>query len=194
MRTQQLVVHYADRAVRHPFNNNLMRGTLARRAFDLFVSQDAQYLRHFGDVVLKTATREPAHAALLHRIHNDVVLYERDMLQSYKPRVMPLMASVQRYVDHLHAASECGRGISALAPCFLLYAHVGRHYEDRVRGDDSAAHPYTAWLDTYGDGAFQRTAAQIRALLDDSFDADAFVTSAELEFVFWDQVLDEPDL
>ncbi len=105
------------------------------------------------------------------------------------------MPSVQRYVAHLHEACDSGRGISALAPCFILYAHVGRHYERHRRGAavSSSRHPYYSWLSTYVDDAFQRSADQIHDLLHHSFHEDTFVTSAEMELNFWSEVLQHSD-
>lgn len=57
------------------------------------------------------------------------------------------------YVDHLvstAARGSYGELIAAVLPCFWLYRDIGQ----RLIAHNHAAHPYSRWLDTYADEAF----------------------------------------
>jgi thiaminase len=100
-------------------------------------------------------------------------------------------SSDRAYTEFLltRASLGCvGLTCAAMTPCMRLYAHLGQSLAG------SEAGPYTEWVQTYADPAFEELAAQLEHLLDthatDEPETHAtYLRAMELEIAFFDNAL-----
>lgn len=141
------------------FIKGLADGSLDEEAFVWFLAQDALYLREFARVLGEAAKLAPTPAESEFWTHcaEDANASELELHASWlAPGEMfdaiPGSATI-RYNDHLSAAAQSGSYsdlIATVLPCFWIYFDVGMRLLERSYD----GHPYSAWLETYGDPAF----------------------------------------
>jgi thiaminase/transcriptional activator TenA len=78
-----------------------------------------------------------------------------------------------------------------LLPCFWIYAEVGNYIVKK----SSKGNPYQAWIDTYSGEEFNAAVEKAIEITEEAADnttennrltmKDAFLTSSELEWNFW---------
>jgi len=187
-----------DRQLQHPFVQALGDGTLPRENFEFYVLQDALFLdtlaRTFGYAATLTPDRseiERFGELLLGTIGDEQALHRAYANQ------FGLTSEQMAATRHLLSTAATGtlpELLSAILPCFWIYAEVGRHFTSL--GPPPETHPYRDWLATYGSPEFEETAAWLRAALDrraDDLSATAlqrlhgiFLISSRYEYMFWD--------
>jgi thiaminase/transcriptional activator TenA len=189
--------------VRHPFNTELAAGTLAHEKFVFYIQQDALYLLDFGKSLAIMAGRSTTPRRLLQFTHyaEQAVAVERALHESYfrlfgieQPRTTPSPACFA-YTNYLLAtvsARSYEEGAAALLPCFWIYREVGNHILQHA----VAGNPYQKWIDTYASPEFAELVEHAIALVDECAQQSsetgrhlmrqAFITSSQLEWWFWD--------
>jgi thiaminase (transcriptional activator TenA) len=197
-----------DRQLQHPFVQALGDGTLPRDNFQFYILQDALFLdtlaRTFGYAATLTPYRsemERYGELLLGTIRDEQALHRAYAnqfgLTSEQMAATPMAPTTYAYTRHLLATAATGtlpELLSAILPCFWIYAEVARHFTSL--GPPAETHPYRDWLATYGSPDFEETAAWLRAALDhgaDDLSASAlqrlqgiFLISSRYEYMFWD--------
>nr|BCW99981.1 MAG: aminopyrimidine aminohydrolase [Bacteroidota bacterium] len=187
----------------HPFNQELMRGTLDRERFLFYLQQDALYLADFGRALALMAARARRTEEVLQFVQfaEGAVRVERALHEAYFQEFgLSTPTRVQApacfaYTNFLLATVSCRsfeEGMAALLPCFWIYREVGRY----IYRHASAGNPYQRWIDTYASEEFsvwvdraialtercsESTSEEGRALM-----REAFVLSSRLEWMFWD--------
>lgn len=188
----------ATAALSHPFVRGIADGSLPRDAFAAYIAQDAFFLDAFARAYALALAHSPDRASL--DAFADLLAGVREELRlhsGYAARlgidlagVVP-SAATRAYTDFLLArASLGGIGLTcaAMTPCMRLYAHLGRSLASTEAG------PYTEWVQTYADPAFEELAARLERLLDahatDEPQTHATYRRAmELEIAFLDDLL-----
>ena len=197
-----------DRQLQHPFVQALGDGTLPRDNFEFYILQDALFLdnlaRTFGYAATLTPYRsemERYGKLLLGTIRDEQALHRAYAnqfgLTSEQMAATPMAPTTYAYTRHLLSTAATGtlpEVLSAILPCFWIYAEVARHFTSL--GPPAETHPYRDWLATYGSPDFEETAAWLRAALDrraDDLSASAlqrlhaiFLISSRYEYMFWD--------
>ena len=197
-----------DQQLRHPFVQALGDGTLPRENFEFYIRQDALFLdtlaRTFGYAT--TLTPHPSEMERYGELLLSTMRDEQALHRSYAGRfgltaeqmaATPMAPTTYAYTRHLLATAATGtlpELLSAILPCFWIYAEVGRHFISL--GPPAETHPYRDWLATYGSPDFEETAAWLRAALDRRADDLAattlqrlhgiFLISSRYEYMFWD--------
>lgn len=162
------------RIMGHPFLRELHAGTLDRRRFAYFVSQDYAYLGDFARVLALGAARAPGREELRFFLDQaqgvftvESALHEtlaRDL--EVPPQALgrgPRGPATDAYADFLlhHAfAGDFARLCMAILPCYWVYRRVG---EELARLSPSPDPLYRAWIETYAaDGYGRSVQAQLR--------------------------------
>jgi thiaminase/transcriptional activator TenA len=189
-----------------PFNRELAAGTLGRERFAHYMIQDAHYLGMFARALALAAARapEPDEQVQLAGASRDAILVERGLHEGFfkefgigtaEWRASPPSPTCFAYGQFLVATAATASypvALAALLPCFQIYWEVGRElYHSAVRPN-----PYQRWIDTYADESF---GAAVRAVIgftdrahaaagsaERAAMAEAWRTSARLEWLFWD--------
>lgn len=187
------------------FIQQLAKGTLDPSEFGYYLAQDALYLDGYAEVLklIGGMAASPSERTFWLDAADNCINVEaelhRNWLAGTDTGSRPGSVTTA-YLEHLRAAAATGSyaiAVAAALPCFWLYADVGeRLYAGYVDGQDPAAHPYGAWLETYAGEEFR--AATDRAVRIMDFAAipvdqkergameQAFIRSAVFEREFFD--------
>ena len=191
--------------LRHPFIDELTKGTLPRECFAFYMKQDALYLQDFSRALAITGARSPhmpdAHAFLA--FAQGAAAVESMLHESYFADFgitldVEQTPSCLAYTQFLLATSSLGpycEAVAALLPCFWIYREVGLHIV-RQAAASTASNPYERWIQTYAGEDFSRSvdrAIEITERVGRSATPEerarmsqAFDRSARLEWMFWD--------
>ncbi len=189
-----------------PFNQELAKGTLDRKAFCHYVIQDAHYLLAYGRALAVAAAKayeaddviqfsEAAKIAIiversLHKDFMQVFAITKTEFES-----TPLTLACHHYTSFLTATAWSESYpvvLAALLPCFWIYAEVGHDIVSKSVENN----PYQAWVDTYSGEEFHTAVRNVIATVDKvaaRCDQDtlakmhaAYTMGAKLEWLFWD--------
>ncbi len=194
-----------DEILRHPFIEELTKGSLSRERFVFYMKQDALYLQDFSRALALTGSRLPdldAAQSFMGFAHG-VFSVERQLHETYF-RDYGVSLNVDRapacfaYTQFLLATATTEThnvAAAALLPCFWIYREVGNTIVSRA-AEDLQSNPYARWIETYSGEGFDesvRRAIDIVEALGQGASSDekqsmqqAFEKSARLEWMFWD--------
>lgn len=186
--------------LRHPFVRELADGTLPRHKFEAYIIQDSLYIDNYCRVLAHIASRMPqmAHTEAFLDFAKDGVYVEKTLHADYLSGAVPTAAMMSPacmlYTSVLngHACGPVEAEAAAVLPCFWIYREVGRQIAATAKADN----PYSAWIGTYSDAAFDASTTRAIAICDSLADAAApyvrdamthsFVKCAKMEWLFWD--------
>lgn len=201
-----------DRIKAMPFLRELVDGTLPKSTFAFYLTQDSLYLRQYSKVLAALASRAPTVEVMqnMARAADTTLVVEGALHEVFLSSLSSLSAEERRrsepsptclsYTSFLQSKLAFGPyevAFAAALPCYTIYAEVGRHLLTvGPRGAALEAHPYKAWIETYGGEAFEAATARAVKSLDELAVAAtpavreemlrAFQQSARFEWMFWD--------
>jgi thiaminase/transcriptional activator TenA len=190
----------------HPFLRGLTDGTLDRASFRFYVVEDVYYLTEFARALSVTAARAPKDAWIV-AFNRDAIgslEAERALHESYL-RDFGLTEEELRghvpaptnlaYTSYLLATAYSrpfAETLSALLPCYWIYAEVGKALASRGSPDEL----YQRWIDTYSSAEYEATVEAVLAIMDEVATDESpgskrdmlrhFVTTCRYEWMFWD--------
>jgi len=198
----------------HEFVRRLGAGTLTEAAFRHYLQQDYLFLIHFARAYAlagyKADTLEDlrsAAATMAALVDNEMSLHvaycadwglgEAEM--AVLPEDRPTIAYT-RFVLERGMAGDLLDLHTALAPCIVGYAEIGRALADKAGADN----PYSAWIEMYASPEYQEVADASVATLDrlmarrggeGRFESlsDTFRKATVLEADFWQMGLDHAE-
>lgn len=199
-------VHLYTKTLEHPFNQELVQGTLDKASFCHYVIQDAHYLLAYGRALAVCAAKafDAEDVIQFSEAAKIAIVVERSLHDSFMQNFeiskvqfenTPLTLACHHYTSFLTATAWSESYpivLAALLPCFWIYAEVGK---DIVK--NAVPHnPYQAWIDTYSGEDFHTAVRNVIVTIDKiaaHCDADtiekmhrAYTRGAELEWLFWD--------
>lgn len=188
-----------------PFVKELAAGTLAEEKFIFYLRQDALYIENYCKVLASIASRvkdKEYTEAFLH-FALDGVFVEKAMHETYlRPYGLEradATPSCLLYMSLLSAQATEPVEVQAAAilPCFWVYLMVGKHIASLA----SQRNPYSKWIETYSDAAFDESNSRCIAICDAlaakaSDDVrrrmtDLFVMATKMEWMFWNSAYKE---
>ena len=207
---KSLVIYNA--IIDHPFNKELMYGTLDKKKFAYYIEQDILYLQDFSR----------CHAIIASKISLE---YMRSFLKYAEYTLIAEQEVVHQFFNKIFNFNETGLitqatlgytsymlktclnesvevAMAALLPCFWIYREVGLFIAKHAKQDN----PYYRWIETYSGEGFCNAVDEAIIIFDDlaintTDDVrkkmlDAFYKSAVWEWHFWNdsynkQVFDE---
>lgn len=186
--------------LQHPFNQELMCGTLPKETFSYYIEQDTLYLRDFARALSLIAARSdhtPTIKSFLKFAHN-ALFAEQDLVHNYYKEtthiypVKPTVATLAytSYVLNICSLESIEIAVAAVLPCFWIYREVGVYMKSAVEDN-----PYARWIETYSGAEFSADVSEIIDIFDGlAKDAtaiirqkmsEAFYKSSVLEWLFW---------
>jgi thiaminase (transcriptional activator TenA) len=190
-----------EKTLQHPFLKGLADGTLPEERFRFYMLQDARYLGQYSKALSIVASKAPNEDAGLFFNNGamNCIRTERKLHETYfRPedlKILRMAPTNVAYTNHLLASAYAGgfgEGVAAIAPCYWIYAEVGR--ELKKRGSKSPA--YQRWIDQYAGEDFQAAVKKVLGHLNAEAaktDAagrqilkDLFLQSVRYEYLFWD--------
>lgn len=162
----------AQACLQNPFVKGLADGSLSRKRFAYYVSQDVFFLKAFARGYSIAGAKAPDWEGFctLHALA-DGVLEEMKLHDKYAAEwgvdvvnVAP-GAATRRYTDFLLAtawAYDTGITVVALSPCMRLYAYLGQQLAQK----NPPEHQYIDWIRTYSSPDIEKLAQQLEQLTD----------------------------
>lgn len=179
-----------------PFVKELADGTLPREKFLFYLGQDSLYIRNYSRVLSHIASRVPDFdmtEAFL-RFAADGVAVEQALHQSFLHGIEPakeMTPSCLLYtsIQNAQALQDVAVEAASILPCFWVYLIVGKHIAKISKKDN----PYSQWIATYSDEAFDRSNSLAIELCDRLATSDdlrkkmteIFVLCTKMEWQFW---------
>jgi thiaminase/transcriptional activator TenA len=168
-----------DAYVRHSFVLALRDGTLPEAAFLHYLKQDYLFLIHFARAWALVVTKSSQIDEMRHAIgvvnalvNTEMSLHvaicaargiDEAMLRDTPEE--PENMAYTRFVIDAGLRGDLLDLLVALAPCGLGYGEIGMTLLLET-GGAPAAHPYSAWINTYGGEAYQSSCSVAEELLD----------------------------
>lgn len=198
---QRIESHY-DAILNLPFIQELTTGTLPEDVFLFYLQQDTLYLADFGRALALAGVRSD-HADEMEswlKFAGETITVERALHKSFYDKYniepaaekSPACFAYTNYLIATAAIKDNAVNIGALMPCFWIYREVGLEIHRQATDDN----PYREWIDTYAGEAFNESVDQAIAMTNAVASregdarleemAQAFVTSTELEWMFWE--------
>lgn len=200
--------------VDHPFPTRLAEGSLPGSAFRHYLVQDYIFLKHFSRawalVVYKADSVSVMQSAVT--VLDGLLNHEMAMHVEYCSRWGISKEQIEqaqearanmaytRYVLDAGLSGDLLDLMTALAPCVIGYAEIGRDCAKKV-GGEFEHHPFGQWIETYSGEEFQELAASVQQLMNDLYGQEArserftklsriFTDATRLEQAFWDMGLE----
>ncbi|NLC69934.1 MAG: TenA family protein [Desulfuromonadaceae bacterium] len=159
-------------SLNNPFVQGIGDGSLDRRRFSYYVSQDAFFLRAFARAYVIAGAKAPDWEDFiqLHElaagVFGELKLHTKYARQWGVDLVhVQAAGATRRYTDFVMATAwghDTGMTVTALTPCMRLYAWLGQ----QLAATEPAPHLYSDWILTYNGEEIESLARQLEALVD----------------------------
>ena len=189
--------------LQHPFNLELMNGTLRVEKFKFYIAQDSVYLGAFSKALALIAARtnHSANALDFIRFSEGAMVTEKLLHAGYfekfglsdEAAASPACHHYTQFLLSKAALDPIEVAIAAVLPCFWIYKKVGDHIYNHQTNNNN---PYRDWITTYAGEDFAQIVqkaidvsdevAAVCTHLQRQAMTQAFNTSAKLEWMFWD--------
>jgi thiaminase/transcriptional activator TenA len=154
--------HIYKAIIDHPFNQELMQGTLSQEVFGYYIEQDSLYLKDFGRALAMLAARShtlPDFKAFLGFAYG-ALMAEEKVHQFYQEtfgfrrtgKITPANIGYTSFLLQQSSLQSVEIGVAAVLPCFWIYREVGNH----IARYAEANNPYERWISTYSGEEFSR--------------------------------------
>ncbi len=185
----------------HPFNQELISGTLNRDKFAYYVEQDSLYLQDFSRCHALIAAKVPLkYARIFLKYADNTFVVEQEMVHEFFKKIFnfketglitPATISYTSYLLSVCALESVEVAVAAILPCFAIYRDVGL----LIAKNSAANNPYARWIETYSGEDFGVAVNQAITIFNELADATneatrqkmltAYYKSACLEWHFW---------
>ena len=185
----------------HPFNKELMNGTLPLDKLAYYLEQDVLYLEGFARCHAIIASKVPIeYVRNFLRYSENTFIAEQEVLhQFFKKKfnfqetklLAPATLSYTSYLRHICSNESVEVGIASLLPCFWIYREIGFF----IAKQSPKNNPYARWIETYRNEDFSIVVDEVIGIFDTLAKKttdeirnkmlDTFYKSACLEWHFW---------
>ncbi|MCL9683710.1 TenA family protein [Legionella maioricensis] len=203
---------YANRSnlkqiYKHPFNQQLFKGTLSPVIFGRYLRDDYYYLHEFSSVLQtlsqKSIKLHPDLASHLDYLGKDIISNELSMQQQYQEHLKNITAIIPGYTISSYTAylsktalhSELPVALSAVLPCFWIYYQLGMKLKNAALLNKNC---YESWIEAYSSPEFiaatQHLATTVTSIAEQSTPEiqikmkAAFRIAVQFELDFFDEV------
>jgi len=184
----------------------LQDGTLAPEVFRHYIQQDALYLKAYArSLAIVAAKAETSEEMANFLTSSQTALAVEGQLHSgfltqfgvssadlHAAEASPSALAYISYVSAVVRDGSYAVGLSAILPCFWIYADVGAAIKARPAVPGNV---YQPWIDTYGDADFAEATRTVIALTDKAALAgseaerrrmrEVFRKASQYEWMFW---------
>ena len=189
----------------HPFVRELAAGTLDEAAFRHWVEQDYRYLLDYARLfaIAGAKARDEETMTHLFEVAHEVLHHEMDLHREFAAdygiaradleavEKAPTCVAYTNFLLRTAYEGSIAEIAAALFPCMQGYLDVAEHMA--ALADEE--HRYTPFIETYTSDEFREATAWCRRFVDECGERypgeheamrEAFLTSAKLEYRFWE--------
>ena len=192
-----------EKILQHPFNLELMNGTLNIEKFKFYIAQDSVYLGAFSRALALIAARTNhlSHTLEFIRFAEGALVTEKILHAGYftkfglsqEAQASPVCHHYTQFMLAKASLDPIEVAMAAVLPCFWIYKKVGDHiYQQQTNNQN----PYRDWIDTYAGEAFAQAVAKAIEICDEvaavctdqqrEAMTQAFSAAVKLEWMFWE--------
>ena len=185
-----------------PFNQELMKGTLARDKFTFYIQQDSLYLLDYSKALALIAAKSEKTEKIYQFLQfaGNAIVVEKAMHEvffkkySIKPvhQKSPACFTYTSFLLSVAALRSIEEAIAAILPCFWIYYQVGNHIFTYASGNN----PYQDWIDAYAGEEFKIETEKAVNITDEIAEQaneltrkkmkEMYIFSTKLEYMFWE--------
>lgn len=180
----------------HPFNQELMQGTLQKKVFNFYKSQDTYYLKNFSKALIKLASK----------LNNtkDIRLILKHASNTFDENLSKEVVNLTNisqsnfmYSHYLLSLSVWGTKeelVAAILPCYWIYLKLAQFIKNKVK--DIHNHPFLSWINLYSSSSYFKDVQDFIQLTNRIYQSaskkeklkmfKAFKVSFHLELKFWE--------
>jgi len=196
----------------HPFVVELADGTLDPAAFEHWIKQDYRYLQDYARLfsIAGTKARDEETMTELLGIAHSILDTEMDLHRSFAAdydisqadleatEKAPTCVAYTNFLLRIAYEGSLAEIAAALYPCMQGYLDIADHMATLADDD----HRYTPFIQTYTSDEFREDVQWGREFVDYCWEASlgeheameaAFLTSAKLEYRFWEMAYTQED-
>ena len=189
----------------HPFVCELAAGSLDEAAFEHWVKQDYRYLLDYARTFGIAGAKAKDEATMTHLldVSHTVLDHELDLHREFAARYgisenalesvekSPTCVAYTNFLVRTAYEGSIAEIAAALYPCMQGYLDVGEHMAVLAETE----HQYTPFIEMYTSAEFREATNWCREFVDQCGErypgahddmVDAFLTSAKLEYRFWE--------
>lgn len=188
----------------HPFNRELANGTLGKKRFVHYTSQDVLYLTRFAKALTVLASKldDPSDVKAVLDLARRCLLDEKEAQAKAARRfglpvdatvgILPATESYTSFLLRIAAFGSREELAAALLPCFWIYLELARE----LKAVSVANNPYAGWIETYSSESYAETVHCMQKLTDKlarGIVAEmrekmllTFEMAARMEWYFWE--------
>lgn len=177
----------------HPFNQELVKGTLAPDRFAFYSEQDSLYLVEFAKAlaILGTKLEDKKDIEQVFRFAKDCLKEEKKKVNEMV-KMAPANFSYTQFLLATAAFKTREELAAALLPCFWIYQRLA----SEMKSQTSEKNPYFPWISLYSNEKYlddtqimiaivDRLAEKAEAPLKNKMQ-QAFETAMRMEWLFWE--------
>ncbi|MBX9585928.1 MAG: TenA family protein [Gammaproteobacteria bacterium] len=190
--------------IQHPFNQELMKGTLSQEKFIYYIEQDILFLNELSGCLALIASKiQPEHSNTFLELAHSVSLDSEAISKQYRidteeckknHKLSRATLSYTSYLWRTSAVDPVEVAVAAILPSYWVY------YESNVNLSQSvsANNPYLSWIERFTTKEFDAEVKTVIAIFDALAEntteenrkkmLEAFCKSAMLEWHFWNDV------
>ncbi len=193
-----------EEILQHPFNIEMMEGTLSPKCFARYLIQDAIYIKNYSEEMLLVAQMLPENETreLFENFAHDGMDAEKSLhtilstLFNISLEGAEVSLTTQKYIDHTRQyvdQKSLELSMAAILPCIWIYSLVGQHIRSN---SNTEANPYRDWIETYSSEMMDRgvklsielsdTLAKGSSQSTQAHMKQAFVRAVWFEWAFWE--------
>lgn len=155
-----------DAILNHPFNNELLDGSLSDERFQYYIKQDVMYLHDFSKCNAMLAVKLSSnYADVFLKMAEYAIVTEKNMLSNYasvcnnksSSHVTSAMLGYTSYLIRSCTMEDVAVGVAAVLPCSLVYNEVGKAMIQHVADNNK----YKKLIQTYVDDDFQQALKEV---------------------------------
>ncbi len=190
--------------IQHPFNQELMNGTLNHEKFIYYVEQDVLFLKELSGCLELIATKiQPEYSNLFIELARSVSLFVEEIIEKYSAdcdccdkenKLSRATLSYTSYLWRTAAVDPVEVAVAAILPSYWVYLETNLYLAKSLSPDN----PYLSWIQTYISDDFAVEVKNVIAIFDALAEntteeirkkmLEAFCKSAMLEWHFWNDV------
>jgi len=186
--------------ISHPFNKELMNGTLEHKIFRFYIEQDQLFLKSFARSLGLIAARaeNSEHIAHFLKFAGNTIAAEQTIIAKYigeevkaKRDIAPACLSLKSFLLQACALEPVEVAVAAVLPCFWLYLKVGQEIYKHA----NSSNPFFEWIKNYASEQFALDVGIVITIFDELAEnalphvkdkmLEAFYQSSVLEYHFW---------
>lgn len=183
----------------HPFNQEMILGTLDQRKFNYYIEQDYLFLQSFAKCLALIASRfsKDKDSMIFMRLAESTMVARQKIIlpflnsgENYKSLSISCLAYTN-YLLQISAIQPIELAVSAVLPCYWIYHEVGKYIVQHT----NLSNPFTKWISTYSREKFNQNLLEITKIFNElalnstketqQKMCNEFYKSSVLEWHFW---------